>query len=288
MSRKKNWPSWLKKRIYLTDNNEYTQQTINNLKLNTVCLSAHCPNLSECFSQKQVTFLILGNSCTRSCRFCAIKNDIPQAVDEYEPERIAQAVKKLRLRYVIVTSVTRDDLADGGATQFSKTITEVRRINSKVKIEVLVPDFQGLEEAVKIILESKPDVFNHNIETVPRLYRRIRPQAQYQRSLNVLDMAKRINQKAITKSGLMLGLGEKEDEVLRVFEDLVRINCAVLTLGQYLKPTNSKTEIKKFINPEQFERYARRAKQIGFKYVFSGPWVRSSYYAQAIFKKILN
>ncbi len=288
MSQKKNWPSWLKKRITLTADNSYTWQTLNSLKLNTVCSSARCPNLPECFSKKQATFLILGNNCTRNCRFCAVKNGLAQEVDQSEPQRLAQAAKELGLNYIVITSVTRDDLPDGGASQFSKTIKEVRRINPKIKIEVLTPDFQGLPEAVKLVVDSKPDVFNHNLETVPRLYNFIRPQAQYQRSLNVLSLAKEKNKGLITKSGLMLGLGEKEDEVFKVFEDLVKIKCEILTLGQYLKPYDLKAEIKEFIHPDQFKRYEKKAKESGLKYVFSGPWVRSSYQAQQVFEGSVN
>lgn len=288
MNQRKNWPSWLKKRIDLTTDNHYTWETIRDLKLNTVCASARCPNLPECFSKRRVAFLILGNNCTRKCRFCAIQNNLPQAVNELEPQKVAGAVKELGLNYVVITSVSRDDLSDGGASQFSKTIKEVHQTNSQVKIEVLTPDFQGSEQALQIVLEAKPDVFNHNLETVPRLYDFIRPQADYQRSLNLLSLVKQINPNIVSKSGLMLGLGEKEDEVLKVFDDLIKIKCEILTLGQYLKPAKAKVEVKEFINPEKFKQYKQIAKEIGFKHVFSGPWVRSSYQAQEVFEAALR
>lgn len=282
------WPAWLKKRIDLNSDGYYTQETISNLRLNTVCYSARCPNMAECFSKKQATFLILGNNCTRNCQFCAIKNSLPEVIDNSEPKRIAEAVKKLGLHYVVITSVTRDDLPDGGANQFVKTIEEIRFTNSKVKIEVLTPDFQGSVNALKIILNAKPDVFNHNLETIPRLYNSIRPQAQYQRSLKLLSLAKEISPDILTKSGLMLGLGEKEDEVLKVLEDLIKIKCDILTLGQYLKPREAKVDVKDFILPQQFKQYEHIAKKMGFQYVFSGPWVRSSYFAQEVFEAVLN
>jgi lipoic acid synthetase len=282
------WPAWLKKRIDLSPGYFYTRETINSLNLNTVCRSAHCPNLSECFSRRQAAFLILGNTCTRSCRFCAVKNGLPGAVDQGEPGRIAEAVKNLGLIYAVITSVTRDDLKDGGAECFAETIKQVRLVNPRVKIEVLTPDFQGSLEALEIVLSAEPDVFNHNLETVPRLYSFIRPQAEYRRSLNLLALVKEISPRAISKSGLMLGLGEREDEILDVLKDLMAVKCDILTLGQYLKPKEAKAEVEEFILPAQFKRYEDIAKGLGFKHVLSGPWARSSYFAGEIFETAIN
>lgn len=279
-------PVWLKKRISLTEGHNYTRQIINDLKINTVCYSARCPNMIECFSKKQATFLILGNTCTRNCRFCAIKNGFPLPVDEEEPKRISKAVGKLNLSYVVITSVTRDDLPDGGAGHFTETIKQIRLDNPEVKIETLTPDFHGSRESLEVVLKAKPDVFNHNLETVPRLYGFIRPQAIYQRSLNLLYQAKEIAKDIITKSGLILGLGEKEDEVLKVLRDLIKIKCDILTLGQYLKPKEAKVDVAEFIPLGQFKRYEDIGKNLGFKYVFSGPWVRSSYFAREIFEGV--
>ncbi len=249
------------------------------LDLNTVCEGARCPNIWECFTESTATFMILGNTCTRNCRFCIVAKGSPLLVDEKEPKRLARAVKKLGLKHVVITSVTRDDLADGGASQFFQTIVEVRSINPDVVIELLIPDFEGRKRAIKQVLEARPDIIGHNLETVPSLYGEVRPKASYERSLELLKLVKILQPDIYTKSGLMLGLGEEEQEILGVMEDLRGIDCDILTLGQYLQPSRSHLEIRRFIPPSKFEEYKRVAEKMGFLFVAAGPFVRSSYKA---------
>lgn len=249
------------------------------LDLNTVCEGARCPNLWECFTESTATFMILGNTCTRNCRFCIVAKGSPLPVDEKEPKRLARAVKKLGLKHVVITSVTRDDLADGGASQFFQTIVEVRSINPDVVIELLIPDFEGRKRAIKQVLEARPDIIGHNLETVPSLYGKVRPKASYERSLELLKLVKILQPDIYTKSGLMLGLGENEQEIFSVMEDLREIDCDILTMGQYLQPSRFHLEVRRFIPPGEFEKYRRVAEKMGFLFVASGPFVRSSYKA---------
>jgi lipoic acid synthetase len=258
------------------------------LRVNTVCQSASCPNLGQCFSRRTATFLILGNTCTRNCLFCAVKKGHPTAVDADEPQKISEAVKRLGLEYVVITSVTRDDLPDGGAKHFSDTLRAIHSDESKVKVEILIPDFQGSREALGIVLQALPEVIGHNIETVPRLYPAIRPKADYSQSLRLLKMAKDIQPDAVTKSGIMLGLGEKPDEVINVIRDLKEMSCDILTIGQYLSPSHEHASVKRYLPPEEFDYYARAAEQMGFKSVVSGPWVRSSYHAAGTYQQAIS
>ncbi len=254
--------------------------------IETVCESSLCPNLNECFSQKRATFLILGGTCTRRCGFCSVKKGNPDVVDYNEPARISAIVKKLDLKYVVITSVTRDDLSDGGASHFAKVIESVKSSAGGIKVEVLVPDFRGLEDSIAEVVRTGPDVFGHNIETVKRLYSVARDGSCYDRSLKVLKDAKIINSRQLTKSGMMLGLGEKKEEVIASMEDLRKVACDLLTIGQYLKPRKDNLDVKRFIPPEEFEMYKDIAERLGFKYVSAGPFVRSSYFAEELYEKI--
>jgi len=249
------------------------------LGLNTVCEAAHCPNLWECFTEPMATFMILGNVCTRNCRFCSVVKGRPRPVDETEAKRLAMAVQKLGLKHVLITSVTRDDLGDGGASHFFSAIREVRTVSPEVVIEVLVPDFQGRRKAIEQVVEASPDIVGHNLETVPSLYGKVRPGASYERSLGLLKLIKILKPDIHTKSSLMLGLGEEEKEILSVMEDLREAGCDILTLGQYLQPSSSHLEIDRFIPPSKFEEYKGVAENMGFLFVASSPFVRSSYKA---------
>jgi len=273
-------PSWIKKRISLGEEGEETQKLLQSLSLHTVCESAHCPNRGECFMKKVATFLIMGNICTRRCRFCAIDKGTPQPLDPEEPKRVAEASQVLGLRHVVVTSVTRDDLPDGGASHFAATIREIRRALPFSTVEVLTPDFQGREEDLQVIVKEKPEVFNHNMETVPRLYPSVRPLASYKRSLTLLKRVKEISPSIITKSGLMVGLGERKEEVVEVLEDLREVGCDVITIGQYLRPSPRHLEVKEYVSPQVFSWYEDVARSLGFRGVASGPFVRSSYLAE--------
>lgn len=271
-------PLWLRKKIHLNSDLDFTKKILNEFNLNTVCQSARCPNIFDCFSKKIATFLILGNRCTRNCGFCSIEKGQPEIIDGDEPDKIAEAVFRLGLKHIVITSVTRDDLNDGGSAQFVQTIEAIRkRNNTNLTIEVLVPDFKGNKIDIKRIVDANPDIFGHNIETVPRLYKRIRPEADYRRSLNVLKFAKEINSDLITKSGLMLGLGETGEEVISVMKDLRSANCDMLAIGQYLRPSLKQAEVREFISPGKFIKYKEVGYSLGFKNVQSGPFVRSSY-----------
>jgi lipoic acid synthetase len=254
-------------------------QFISRFNLHTVCQEAKCPNINHCFTNQRLTFLILGDTCTRNCRFCAIKKSDRNhlGVDWEEPHRLASVVKELGLKYVVITSVTRDDLVSGGAEIFARTISLIRAINKEIKVEVLIPDFQGKISSLKTIIEANPDVVAHNIETVARLYTDLRPQANYHCSLEVLGKIKELGSWIITKSSLMLGLGETETEVINALEDLRKEHCDFLTLGQYLAPSVKHYPVKEFIGIEQFDKYRKIALALGFKSVLSGPLVRSSY-----------
>ncbi len=279
-------PSWLKKRISTSAEREETEAAIADLGLHTVCSAALCPNRSECFSRKVATFLILGNTCTRKCAFCGVAKGLPLPPEEGEPDRVAQAAARLGLEYVVITSVTRDDLPDRGAAAFAATLAAVRRRTPHARVEVLTPDFDGRRELLRLVLAEKPLVFNHNLETVPRLYRKVRPQAAYETSLGLLRAAKEEGA-AFTKSGLMLGLGEEKEEVLSSFSDLRKAGCDILTLGQYLRPKKESLAVVRYIPPAEFEGYKKIAEEMGFKACASGPFVRSSYYAADLFRQVV-
>lgn len=272
-------PPWLKKRLPSSETLQKVQKVLRECRLHTVCQEAKCPNLGECFSQGTATFLIMGDRCTRHCSFCAISDDPPLPLDEGEPEEVSRAVEELGLKYVVITSVTRDDLSDGGADHFNKTIRAIRARSQEASIEVLIPDFKGSETALRRVVESSPDVINHNIETVPRLYPEVRSQAVYERSVELLERVGKIDSRILTKSGLMLGLGETREEIISVFEDLTRAGCQILTLGQYLSPSSDHHRIVRYLSPEEFSRLEKIAYEMGFVAVASGPFVRSSYHA---------
>ncbi|MFH1777885.1 MAG: lipoyl synthase [Candidatus Omnitrophota bacterium] len=262
-------------------NSRLTRRILHELGINTVCDRARCPNLPECFANKTATFLILGNVCTRKCSFCAVSKGMPQDLDALEPLNIAVAVKRLNLDYIVITSVTRDDLADGGAGHFLSVVQQIRSHTPNTRIELLIPDFKGEERAMDKIIRTSIDVFGHNIETVPRLYKEIRPGANYQVSLKALRYLKR-NTNTLTKCGLMLGLGEKFSEVIDVLKDLRRVNCDIITLGQYLCPGRDNLKTCEYIQPEMFKCYEQQAKAMGFRFVKAGPFVRSSYHAREV------
>ncbi len=271
-------PDWLKARIPGGENYARLKDIIDTRSLHTVCQEARCPNMGECWNNGTATFMILGDVCTRSCGFCAVKTGKPIELDADEPRRVAEAVQLLGLRHAVITSVNRDELYDGGAQIFAETIRQVRAINPETKIEVLIPDFKGDEFALDIVLDAFPDILNHNTETVPRLYHRVRPQAQYDRTLLLLERAKRRG--FLTKTGLMLGLGEEIDEVITVMKDLREVHCDILTLGQYLQPTKEHLPVERFVHPDEFAMLKKAGLDMGFKHVESGPLVRSSYHAE--------
>jgi lipoic acid synthetase len=272
-------PEWLVPRAPKRAALERLNQTFGSMGLHTVCQSARCPNVGECFGRGTATFMVLGDSCTRDCRFCAVRHGQPDRPDPDEPRRVAEAAAMLGLGHVVVTSVTRDDLADGGAGHFAATIRAIRDLLPSARVEVLVPDFGGDGAALRAVMEAAPDVLNHNVETVPRLYQQVRPQAAYRRSLQLLGRAGEMSPGAITKSGLMVGLGETEGEVLAVLGDLREAGVSAVTIGQYLQPTREHLPVAEFIPPARFGEYADRAREMGFRAVMSGPLVRSSYHA---------
>jgi len=285
MSPRSAFPPWLKKRVPVQGRIEPVQRIVRELGLATVCQEAHCPNLGECFSCGTATFMILGRVCTRRCTFCAVSGGSPAPLDPQEPERVAEATFRMGLRHVVVTSVTRDDLPDGGSGQFARTVACVRD-RSGATVEVLTPDFLGRIEDVDRVVSARPEVYNHNIETVPRLYPEVRPGADYARSLRLLEHVAASG--LVTKSGLMLGLGEAEDEVEAVLEALRGAGCRALTLGQYLRPSPWHHPVVEFVPPECFARYERAAREMGFDEVASGPFVRSSYRAGKMAARLLS
>jgi lipoic acid synthetase len=271
-------PEWLQKRMDFKSMKEMGDM-LRSLNLNTVCEGARCPNMGECFKNKTATFMILGSICTRNCRFCAIEQLTPTPVDSEEPRNVALASKKLGLRHVVVTSVTRDDLADQGAKQFAQTVLEIKKELPKATIELLIPDMNMKEDCLKIVADSKPTILNHNIETVPALYDDIRPMADYRQSLDVLKYFREKSEGIYTKSGIMVGLGETREEVLDVLKDLRSVDCDILTIGQYLPPSKNHAKLVEYVTPETFDFYKEEAEKLGFKFVASGPYVRSSYQA---------
>ena len=273
-------PAWLKARFPGGPNYHELKVLTNNLRLHTVCESARCPNIGECWDQRTATFMILGDVCTRRCGFCAVPKGAPLPVDYEEPERVAQAVASLGLLYAVVTSVNRDDRKDGGAEMFALTIEAIRRIRPECKVEVLIPDFQGSREALATVLAARPDVLDHNTETVPRLYSMVRPGARFERSLELIARVREMTPDIATKSGLMLGLGEDTEEVLDAMRALVAHGCQILTLGQYLQPSRDHLPIARYYTPQEFADLKIAGEQMGFRHVESGPLVRSSYHAR--------
>ena len=276
-------PPWLKKRLPPFEDLVKVKSILDSAELHTVCEEARCPNLGDCFSKGTATILVLGRICTRNCGFCAVEHGVSAPPDEEEPEKVAHAVKKMGLHYVVITSVTRDDVPDGGASHFSKTIQAVRALDREIKIEVLIPDFKGDLSSLITVLNEGPEVLNHNVETIQRLYQEVRPQADYGRSLRLLKRAKERDSQTVTKSGFMLGLGETEKEILSLLQDLREVGCDFLTIGQYLQPRPDRLPVVRYIPPEEFEGYKKIGEEMGFKSVASGPFVRSSFHAAQMF-----
>ncbi len=279
-------PDWI--RVKAPTSKEYlaTKNLVQEYKLHTVCEEAACPNIGECWAKRHATFMILGDICTRACRFCNVKTGQPLLLDPHEPERVAQAVEKMNLAHVVITSVDRDDLDDGGANHFANVIYEIRKSTPHTTIEVLTPDFLRKDGAIEIVVKAKPDVFNHNLETVPRLYASVRPGARYFHSLKLLDTVKKLDPTIFTKSGIMVGLGEEKTEVHQVMDDLRAANVDFMTIGQYLQPTPKHHQVMDFITPEQFNEYASRGRAKGFLLIAASPLTRSSYHADTDFKQL--
>lgn len=281
-------PIWLTKRVTSQSAPAEMEGQLDKLSLHTVCQSARCPNLVECFSKGTATFLILGDNCSRNCSFCAVSKGEPSPLNPEEPWNIARMVKKLELKHVVITSVTRDDLPDGGAIHFTRTMAAVRQINHGITIEILIPDFRGSPGALYSIIDSFPEVIGHNVETVPRLYPEFRSKADYYRSLNLLEAVKSMNGRILTKSGLMLGLGEELEEVEAVMEDLCKVKCDFFTIGQYLAPSIKHHPVVRYVTPQEFEQYTILANRLSFASVASGPFVRSSYHAREMYQTFLT
>lgn len=278
-------PSWFK----VSYNEEAVKNmaaVMDSLSLNTVCKEADCPNMGECYKRKTAAFMILGSRCTRHCRFCNVSHGAAALPDPLEPEHLAEAVEKLGLKHAVITCVTRDDLEDYGAGQFARTISEIRKRTPETTVEVLISDFGGKRENLDIVIEAHPDIFNHNVETVPQLYEQIRPEAEYERSLFVLEYAKEKASDILTKTGIMVGMGEEKEQVIRVMEDVKKAGCDIFTIGQYMQPTKFHYPMKEFVHPDVFEEYASVGKKIGIPFVFAGPKVRSSYHAGEVFQKV--
>ncbi len=279
MTHTRKLPEWLRMKLPRGEEFFETKRTVKELSLHTVCEEARCPNIGECWAHRTATFMLLGDVCTRNCRFCSVTHGKPQAVDPEEPGRVAQAVQRLGLRHIVVTSVDRDDLPDGGAGHFAATARAIRAVVPDCTIEVLVPDFRPDAGAIDIVVDAAVDVLNHNVETVPRLYKRVRPGATYERSLGLLRRAKERRPEVRTKTGLMLGLGEEREEVERVLADLAGIGVDIVTLGQYLRPSQEQLPVERYLPPSEFAEYGALAREFGFRHVESGPLVRSSYHA---------
>jgi lipoyl synthase len=276
-------PDWLRVKAPQWQRIGSVTEILRDLNLNTVCEEASCPNIGECFNVGTATFLIMGPACTRACPYCDIDFEKkPQPLDPSEPIRLAEAVKRLKLNHVVITSVNRDDLPEGGATQFKRCIEEIRQISPQTTIEVLIPDFCGNWEALEIVVRSKPEVINHNTETIPRLYRRVRPQGNYQRSLSLLQHIRQLAPSIYTKSGIMVGLDETDEEICQVMRDLRAVDCNILTIGQYLQPSQKHLPVKEFVTPDRFEVWAKFGEEIGFLQVVSSPLTRSSYHAEQV------
>ncbi len=272
-------PEWLKV-SYNKEAVEEVSGLMAKLKLNTVCKEANCPNLGECYKKRTATFMIMGSTCTRNCRFCNVTSGVVEPVDPKEPQHLAEAVKELDLKHVVITSVTRDDLEDGGAGHFADTIRAVRVLNPGVSIEVLIPDLQGVERHLDIVIAANPDVINHNVETVRELYSEVRPEADYDRSMAVLEYVKKQAPHVKTKTGMMVGLGETDEQVYQVMDDSLKVGCDIFTIGQYLQPSPQHIEVKAYVTPEKFAEYKKIGEAKGFHYIASSPLVRSSYRAE--------
>jgi len=281
-------PEWFKQKIPRAGETTGVEGLLSELKLHTVCQGAHCPNIGDCFSHGTATFMIMGEICTRNCTFCAVKKGVPTPLDSEEPKHITEAVSHLGLGYVVITCVTRDDLSDGGAAHFASTVEALHSVMPGLKVEVLVSDFRGSIESVRTVLAAGPDVFSHNLETVPRLYPEVRPMADYQRSLDLLKMTKELAPGIITKSGVMLGLGEAREEAIEVMRNLRQAGCDLLTLGQYLAPSSAHHPVVRFITPDEFAEYEQAARKEGFKGVASAPLVRSSFRASELYERALR
>jgi lipoic acid synthetase len=272
-------PSWIKVKAPSGENYIHVKALMDKLELNTVCQSAHCPNMGECWCSGTATFMILGDTCTRNCRFCAVNTGCPEPADTEEPERVARAVQTLGLRHAVVTSVTRDDLSDGGAGIFAATIRAIRHLTPACSVEVLIPDLAGSDASLSIVVQARPDILNHNVETVPRMYPLIRPQAIYDRSIRLLERAKQMDSSIATKSGIMVGVGESISEVEQVMRDLRAVDCDILTIGQYLRPSQQHAAIDRYYTPEEFDELKEKGLALGFRHVESAPLARSSYHA---------
>jgi len=273
-------PNWLKVKIGGGENFAKIKSMLKSAKLHTICEEAKCPNIAECFGCGTAVFLILGDTCTRNCRYCNVKHGTPLPLNPNEPKDVADSVKKLGLKYAVITSVTRDDLKDGGASVFYETVKEIKNLNNICRVEVLIPDFKGDKEALQTVIDAKPDVINHNIEVVEKLFPEIRLQGNYKTSLELLKNIKKINKNMTTKSGFMLGLGENKEQIIKTMQDLRKVSVDFLTIGQYLQPTREHFEIKKYYTPEEFNEFKKIAMDLGFAHVESGPLVRSSYHAE--------
>jgi lipoic acid synthetase len=275
-------PEWLRRRIQGSHVSSEVNHILEELSLNTVCKEANCPNRMECFNRSTATFMILGNVCTRNCTFCNVTKGEPQTVDKEEPRKVALAVEKLKLKHAVITSVTRDDLQDGGAEHFAEVVREIHKLPQKVTVEVLIPDFNGDEAALVKVIAAKPDIINHNVETVPELYDKVRPMAIYERSLTLLKNVKEKSSGILTKSGIMLGLGETEESVVKVMKELRAAGCDIITIGQYLAPSDKHHPVIEYVHPDIFEKYKEIGISLGFKNVVSAPLVRSSYHADEV------
>jgi lipoic acid synthetase len=276
LSEKKNWPWWLKKRFSQAEQIAEISGYLSQARLETICQSANCPNIFECLRNKSLTFSILGSRCTRRCAFCNVYNGKPVSLDDHLPDRLVRALKHLSLELVVLTSVSRDDLSDGGAGFFALCVAKIKAHCPQAKVEILVPDFQGSTGAIRLVLSSQPDVFAHNLDTVKRLQRKIKPQSEYRRSLRILETAKEVNAKIYTKSSLMLGLGEAEAEVVQALKDLRSVGCDFVSIGQYLRPSRKNVTVQRFVSPEEFAQYQKISLKLGFKFAFCAPFARSS------------
>lgn len=275
-------PEWLRRNILVNDDSRQVRSILKEQRLNTICESGRCPNKGECWAAGTATFMLMGSVCTRTCQFCAVNKGRPEALDASEPGRVVEAARQMNLKHVVLTSVNRDELPDQGSSHFATTVNLLKQEIKGIEVEILTPDFQGRRDCIATVLESRPAVFNHNVETVPRLYKRVRPGSKYKRSLEVLQAAKELAPEIPTKSGLMLGLGESREEVVEVMQDLHDHGCDILTLGQYMQPTRDNLPVHRYVTPSEFEELAFIAEGIGFKKVHSGPLVRSSYHASEV------
>jgi lipoic acid synthetase len=281
-------PDWVRRTVLNTEENRSVRKILKEQGLNTICESGRCPNKGECWAKRTATFMLMGEVCTRTCKFCAVNKGKPEPLDDTEPLRIVEAARQMGLRHVVLTSVNRDELPDQGSNHFARTITALYEGIPGVVVEVLTPDFQGKRDAIATVVAAHPAVYNHNVETVPRLYKRVRPGSIYERSLRVLEICKELDTALLTKSGLMLGLGESKDEIVAVMQDLRQVGCDILTLGQYLRPTRNNLPVHRYVTPEEFAELADIGTGLGFRQVHSGPLVRSSYHAGELAEELIT